>query len=136
MGFLAPYAEYVYAAFRIMTGLLMLQHGTQKLLGWFGGIPEGMMPAPMLYGLGSIELFGALLVAVGLFAGPAAFLLSGTMAAAFAIGHAFNADQNPTGSIVPLVNGGELAVAYCFAFLFIAAKGSGTWSVDAARGAK
>jgi putative oxidoreductase len=135
MGFLAPYAEYIYAAFRIMTGLLFLQHGTQKLLGWFGGVPEGA-PAAIIYSAGTIELLGGLLVAVGLFAAPAAFIASGMMAVAFFMGHAFNADQNPSGSIIPLVNGGELAVAYCFAFLFIAAKGSGTWSIDAARGAK
>ena len=135
MGFLAPHADKIYAAFRIMTGLLMLQHGCQKLLGWFGGIPEGMMPAPMLYGLGSIELFASLLVVIGLYAAPAAFLLSGTMAAAFFIGHAFS-DRNATGTLIPLLNGGELAVLYCFAFLLIASKGSGIWSVDAARGAK
>jgi putative oxidoreductase len=135
MGFLAPHAEKIYALFRIMAGLLMAEHGFQKVFGWFGGIPEGMMPAPMLYGLGSIELIPSLLVAIGLFAGPAAFLLSGTMAAAFFIGHVFS-DRNTTGTIVPLVNGGELAALYCFAFLFIAAKGSGIWSVDAARGGK
>ena len=133
MGFLAPHADKIYALFRIMTGLLMLEHGCQKLLGWFGGIPEGMMPAAMLYFLGSIELFGAALVAVGLFAAPAAFLLSGTMAFAFFIGHVLG-DQNPTHTIIPLLNQGEVAVLYCFAFLLIAAKGSGIWSVDAARG--
>ena len=133
MGFLAPHADKIYALFRIMTGLLMLEHGCQKLLGWFGGIPEGMMPAAMLYFLGSIELFGAALVAVGLFAAPAAFLLSGTMAFAFLIGHVLS-DQNPTHTIIPLLNQGEVAVLYCFAFLLIAAKGSGIWSVDAARG--
>ena len=87
----------------------------------------------MLYFLGSIELFGAALVAVGLFAAPAAFLLSGTMAFAFFIGHVLG-DQNPTHTIIPLLNQGEVAVLYCFAFLLIAAKGSGIWSVDAARG--
>ena len=133
MGILAPHAEKIYALFRAMTGLLMLQHGCQKLLGWFGGIPEGMMPAPMLYGLGSIEFFAPILVAIGLYTAPAAFLLSGTMAAAFFIGHAFS-DRNTTGTIIPLLNGGELAALYSFAFLFIAAKGSGIWSVDAARG--
>jgi len=133
MGFLAPHTERIYAALRIMIGLLMLQHGTQKMLGWFGGIPDGA-PAAIVYGSGSIELVGGLLVAVGLFAGPAAFIVSGTMAVAFFIGHVFNPGQNPTHSIVPLVNGGELAVAYCFAYLFIASKGSGLWSVDAIRG--
>jgi putative oxidoreductase len=132
MSFLAPHAERIYALFRIMAGLLMMQHGTQKILGWFGGLPDGV-PAFIQYGAGSIELFAALLVALGLFAGPAAFLLSGTMAAAYFMGHAFNPQSNPTGSLFPMVNKGEIAVLYCFAFLFIAAKGSGIWSVDAAR---
>jgi len=133
MGFLAPHSEKIYAAFRIMTGLLMLQHGCQKLLGWFGGVPEGAMPAPMLYGVGSIEFFGAALVAVGFFAAPAAFLLSGTMAFAFLLGHVM---RSPSHSLIPIVNNGELAVLYSWAFLAIATKGSGIWSVDAARGAK
>jgi putative oxidoreductase len=135
MGFLAPHSERIYAVFRIMLGLLMLQHGTQKMLGWFGGIPAGA-PAGIVYSSGTIELVGGLLVAIGLFAGLAAFIVSGTMAVAFFIGHVFNAQQNPTHSIIPLVNGGELAVAYCFSYLLIAAKGSGLWSVDAARGSK
>jgi putative oxidoreductase len=133
MGFLAPHADKIYAAFRIMAGLLMLQHGCQKLLGWFGGIPEGAMPAPLLYGVGSIEFFAAALVALGLFAAPAAFLLSGTMAFAFVLGHVL---RDPSHSVIPIVNHGELAALYSWAFLMIAAKGSGIWSVDAARGAK
>jgi putative oxidoreductase len=132
MGFLAPHTEKIYALFRIMMGLLITQHGTQKILGWFGGVPEGA-PAAIIYSSGTIELIGGLLVAIGLFAAPAAFIVSGTMAVAFFIGHLFNPDQNPTHSIVPLVNKGELAAAYCFAFLYIAAKGSGIWSADAAR---
>ncbi len=129
MGFLTPHIEKVYAAFRIMAGVLMMEHGFQKLFGWFGGAPEGA-PAFIIYGAGSIELAAAGLVALGLFASPAAFLMSGTMAAAFFMGHVMQ-----KGSILPIVNGGELAALYCFAFLFIAAKGSGIWSVDAARNA-
>jgi putative oxidoreductase len=132
MGFLAPHAEKIYAVFRAMAGLMFMQHGFQKLLGWFGGVPEGS-PAAIVYGSGTIELLGGLLVALGLFAGPAAFIASGTMAFAFAF-HAF-VISNPK-SIIPIVNQGELAALYCFAFLFIAAKGSGNWSVDAARGGK
>jgi putative oxidoreductase len=132
MGFLAPHTEKIYAAFRVMAGLMFMQHGFQKLLGWFGGVPEGS-PAAVVYGSGTIELLGGLLVALGLFAGPAAFIASGTMAFAFAF-HAF-VISNPK-SIIPIVNQGELAALYCFAFLFIAAKGSGNWSVDAARGGK
>jgi putative oxidoreductase len=131
MGFLAPHAERIYALFRIMAGLLMAQHGCQKLLGMFGGMPPGV-PAFIQYGAGSIELIAALLVAVGFFTGIAAFLLSGTMAVAYFIGHAFN-PQSATHSLIPIVNGGELPALYCFAYLHIAAKGSGIWSVDAAR---
>ena len=127
MGFLAPHVEKIYAAFRIMMGLLMVQHGTQKILGWFGGIPAEA-PAFVKFGAGTIELVGGLLVAIGLAGGPAGFLVSGTMAAAFLMGHVMR-----NGSIIPIVNGGELAVAYCFAYLLIAAKGSGIWSVDGAR---
>ncbi|MBM4381927.1 MAG: DoxX family protein [Deltaproteobacteria bacterium] len=129
MGFLAPHTERIYAAFRFMAGLMFVQHGFQKLFGWFGGTPDGS-PAAIVYGAGTIELAGGALVALGLFAGPAAFIASGTMAFAFAF-HAF-VISNPK-SIFPIVNQGELAALYCFAFLFIAAKGSGIWSVDAAR---
>ena len=134
MGFLAPHAEKIYALFRIMAGLLMLQHGCQKLLGMFGGMPPGVA-AFIQYGAGSIELVGALAVAIGLFTAPAAFLLSGTMAVAYFMGHAFN-PQSAEHSLIPIKNGGELAALYCFAFLYIAAKGSGELSVDAMRGGK
>ncbi len=129
MGFLAPHADKIYAAFRIITGLLFMQHGLQKVLGLFGGVPEGMMPAALQYSAGGIELVGGGLVAVGLLAGPAAFLCSGMMGVAYFMAHAKN-------GFFPILNGGEPAVAYCFAFLLIAAKGAGIWSVDAARGAK
>lgn len=134
MGFLAPHAERIYALFRIMAGLLMLQHGTQKIFGWLGGVPDGT-PAFIQYGAGSIELVGAFLVLIGFHAAPAAFIVSGTMAAAYFMGHVFN-PQAATKTIIPALNGGELAVLYCFAYLHIAAKGSGLFSVDAARGAK
>ncbi len=134
MGFLAPHTEKIYALFRIMAGLMMLQHGCQKILGMFGGMPPGV-PAFIQYGAGGVELVGALLVAIGLFTGIAAFLLSGTMAVAYFIGHAFS-PQAETHSIIPIVNGGELAALYCFAFLYIAAKGSGQLSVDAMRGGR
>jgi putative oxidoreductase len=127
MGFLTPHAEKIYALFRLMTGLLFAEHGFQKLLGWFGGVPEGMLPDAIKYSAGPIELFGGLLVALGLFAGPAAFICSGMMAVGYFMAHAKN-------GFFPILNGGEPAVLYCFAFLLIAAKGSGIWSADAARG--
>ena len=134
MGFLKPHAEKIYAATRILAGLMFMAHGLQKIFGLFGGVPEGA-PAFIVYGAGIIELVTGALIAIGLLTAPAAFLASGTMAAAFFMGHVMS-PQNPTHNILPIVNKGELAVLYCWVFLFMAAKGSGIWSVDAARGAK
>jgi putative oxidoreductase len=131
MGFLKPHAERIYALLRIMAGFMFMLHGMQKLFGLFGGVPPGAPPL-IVYGAGAIEFLSGLLVLIGLFAAPAAFLASGTMAAAFFIGHVI-----PQGNILPIVNQGELAALYCFVFLYISAHGSGIWSVDAARrGAK
>ncbi|MCP3140395.1 DoxX family protein [Pyxidicoccus xibeiensis] len=129
MGFLRPHADRIYALLRIMTGFMFLFHGLQKLFGMFGGTPPGA-PAFVVYVAGGIELVCGVLVLIGLFAGPAAFLASGTMAVAYFIGHVAPAGWN----ILPIVNKGELAALYCFVFLYIAARGSGIWSVDAARG--
>jgi putative oxidoreductase len=128
MGFLKGHEDKIYAVFRIFIGLAFSQHGFQKLFGLFGGPPDGA-PAFMIYGAGAIELVGGLLVMAGLFAGPAAFICSGTMAVAYFIGHAV-----PNQHLLPIVNQGELAALYCFGFLLIAARGSGIWSADAARG--
>lgn len=125
MGFLKPHAEKIYAVMRIFVGLLFMSHGLQKIFGLFGGLPEGT-PAFVVYGAGGIELVGGALVAIGLFAAPAAFLCSGLMAAAYFMAHASN-------GFFPIVNKGEPAVVYCWLFLFIAAKGAGIWSADAAR---
>jgi putative oxidoreductase len=125
--FMKPYEPQTYAAMRIVAGFLFLWHGSQKLLGIPGGVPEGA-PAFVLYTAGPIELIGGFLVMIGLFTGGAAFLCSGLMAAAYWIGHG-------TGALLPVMNRGELAALYCFVFLFIAARGSGIWSVDASRGA-
>jgi len=113
-----------YALLRIVTGLLLLWHGTQKLFGFPQAAPDA--PAFILYGAGPIELVGGTLVAVGLFTRWAAFLCSGLMAAAYWMAH------GPK-HLFPLINGGELAVLYCFVFLFIAANGAGMWSADIAR---
>jgi len=126
MGFLQPHADKIYAVMRIFVGLLFMEHGLQKLFGLFGGAPAEAPPF-VVYGAGGIELIGGALVAVGLFAAPAAFLCSGMMAAAYFMAHASK-------GFFPILNGGELAVLYCWAFLVIAAKGPGIWSVDAARG--
>jgi len=127
MSFLEPHSDKIYAALRIITGLLFLQHGFQKIFGLFGGSPEGAPPF-IQYGAGGIELIGSAMVAVGFLAGPAAFICSGTMAVAY-----FMAHWGQTGEFWPILNGGELSVLYCFVFLLIAAKGSGIWSVDDAR---
>jgi len=127
MGFLKPHAERIYALLRIMTGFMFTLHGLQKVFGLFGGVPPGAPPF-VVYGAGFIELVGGALVMLGLFAAPAAFISSGTMAVAYFVGHVFSA-----GNILPIVNQGELAALYCFVFLYIAVHGSGIWSVDAAR---
>ncbi len=132
MGFLQPHAERIYALLRIIAGLMFMLHGMQKLFGLFGGVPAEA-PAFIVYGAGTLEFACGALIAVGLFAAPAAFLASGTMAVAFFLGHVVPAG----GNLIPLENKGELAVLYCFIFFYIAAHGSGIWSADAARrGAK
>jgi len=115
-----------YALLRIVAGLLVLWHGSQKLFGFPGDLPTGV-PAFVIYGAGSIELVGGILVMIGLFAGWAAFVCSGQMAVAYWMAHG-------TKALFPIENGGELAVLYCFVFLVISAKGAGIWSVEAARG--
>jgi putative oxidoreductase len=123
--FMRPYTSQTYALLRIVAGLLFLWHGTQKLFGF--PVPAGDMPAFVQYLGGSIEFFGGLLVMIGLFTRWAAFLCSGMMAAAYWMAHG-------TQALFPIVNKGELAILYCFVFLFIAANGPGIWSVDGARG--
>lgn len=126
--YIGRFEPQVYALTRILVGLMFACHGAQKLFGAFGG-PPGEMPPALLYAAGIIEFFGGLLVAVGLFAGYAAFIASGQMAVAYFMVHA------PRG-FWPILNGGELAALYCWAFLLIATRGAGIWSVDAALAAR
>ena len=126
MGFLQPFQPQIYALLRIITGFMFVQHGLQKIFGAFGGT-SGDMPAPMLWTAGLIELVGGALIGIGLFAPAAAFVAAGMMAVAYFMVH------QPQG-LLPIQNRGELAVLYCWIFLLIAARGSGIWSVDAARG--
>ena len=122
---LAPVAPYVYAILRIIVGFLFLAHGVQKVFGWFGGQP---VAHPSLLGMaGILELVLGLLVAVGLLTSYAAFIASGEMAVAYFMSH------HPRG-FWPIENEGELAVLFCFIFLWIATQGAGVWSVDAALG--
>ena len=116
-----------YALMRIVVGFLFLWHGVQKLFGYPAGMPAGV-PAFVTYVGGPIELFGGLFVMLGLFTRWAAFIASGMMAVAYWLAHGPHA-------LLPIVNQGEPAVVYCFVFLYIAARGSGIWSVDGARGA-
>ena len=114
---------------RVVSGFLFMHHGGQKLFGWFGGIPPAGGPAPLWSqaGIGgALEFFGGILILLGLFTRPAAFVLAGEMAVAYFQFH------QPKG-LVPLQNHGEGAVLYCFIFLFFAAWGAGPWSLDALR---
>jgi putative oxidoreductase len=123
--FMRRFEDETYALLRIMSGLLFLWHGSQKLFGFPQEAPEA--PAFILYVAGPIELVGGLLLVIGLFTRWAAFFCSGLMAAAYWMAHGTN-------HLLPMLNGGELAVLYCFVFLYIAANGPGIWSADAARG--
>jgi putative oxidoreductase len=111
---------------RIMVGLLFLEHGTQKILGF----PPSANPGPALLSLmgiqGLIELVGGVLIVVGLFTRPVAFILCGDMAVAYFMSHAPN-------SFFPIVNRGDAAILYCFVFLYLAVAGGGAWSLDASR---
>jgi putative oxidoreductase len=124
--FMMPYSSQTYALMRIMVGFLFFCHGSQKLFGFPQAAPDA--PAFILYVAGSIEFFGGALLMAGLFTRWTAFLSSGLMAAAYWMAHG-------TKAFFPMLNGGELAVLYCFVFLYIAANGSGIWSVDASRAA-
>jgi len=122
MEFMKRLEAEIYALLRIVTGFLFLWHGMQKLFGFPAGMPAGV-PAFIVYVGGSLEFFGGILVMIGLFTRPVAFVLSGQMAFAYWMAHGFHA-------LLPVVNQGELAALYCFVFLFISAKGSGIWSLD------
>jgi putative oxidoreductase len=126
---LAPYADRAYALFRIVLGFAFSLHGMQKLFGWLGGT-RVTTDQPLLLAAGIIELVCGVLVALGLFARPAAFLASGEMAYAYITQHwKLRFDSG----FFPIVNHGEPALIYCFAFLFVACRGAGPWSLDRER---
>ncbi|HVF44778.1 MAG TPA: DoxX family protein [Pyrinomonadaceae bacterium] len=109
---------------RIITGFLLMAHGAQKLFGFLA--PPGMPSATtgsLMWVAGVLEFFGGLIFLIGLFTRPVAFILAGLMAVAYFMAHA-------PGGFWPLQNKGELAVLYCFVFLFFAVAGGGVWSVD------
>jgi putative oxidoreductase len=114
---------------RIVAAILFIEHGTQKLFGF----PPSDRPMPEMFTLlwfaGVLETFGGLLLLIGLFTRPVAFILSGQMAVAYWMAHA-------SGSIYPAANGGDAAILFCFLFLYIAAAGPGAFSLDAVRDGK
>lgn len=130
MGILGRYEPQIYSIMRIIVGFLFIWHGTQKLLGYppSQGSGGGGGLSPLIATAGVIELVGGLMIMLGLFAGIAAFIASGTMAVAYFMGH-FTMQ-----AFLPIQNRGELAVLYCFVFLYIAARGSGIWSLDSLMG--
>jgi putative oxidoreductase len=126
MGFsdqLDRFSPYMLAVLRIVTALLFMEHGTQKLFGF----PPGSFPQPPLfsvYGLaGVLELMGGLMILIGVYTRPVAFILAGQMAVAYFMGHA------PEG-FFPVNNGGDSAILYCFVFLYFVFAGPGAWSID------
>ncbi len=122
---LGRFAPYFYVLLRVMAGLAFAQHGAQKLFGVLGAQQEVALASQR--GLaGVIEFIGGIMIALGLFTSPVAFIASGEMAWAYFQSHA------PRG-FWPIQNGGELAVLYCFIFLYLSAVGSGKLSLDGIR---
>lgn len=122
---LNPHASKVLSGLRIVSGLMFMQHGTQKIFG-FPAEAMGPFDIASQMGIGGVlELVGGALIVLGLFTRPVAILLSGMMAVAYFQFHA-------PGGLYPLVNKGELAALYCWVFLYLGFAGPGVWSVDAA----
>ena len=123
---LGAWAPVFLSILRIVAALIFMAHGTAKLLGF----PASEM-SPAAFSLpwlaGAIELVGGALLAIGLYSRAAAFVMSGTMAAAYFLAHAPQ-------SFYPVLNGGDAAILYCFVFLYIVFAGPGPWSLDATRG--
>jgi len=125
---LAEWAPHMLSVLRILTGLVFLEHGTQKFLSFPAGQMAGgglALDTPASYA-GIVEFVAGLLITLGLFTRPAAFVASGTMAVAYWMAHA---PQNA----FPVNNGGDAAILYCFVFLYFVFSGPGPWSLDARR---
>src|SRR5690606_4127270 len=120
--FFTGWSPRVLSILRSVAGFLMIWHGTQKLFGFPIPVPAGA-DGPLIMTAGVIEVFGGLLILIGLFTRPMAFLISGLMAVAYFMAHA------PTG-FLPMVNGGELAAIYSFLYLYLVFAGGGVWSLD------
>jgi putative oxidoreductase len=117
----AKFEPYALSLLRIVSGFLFAFHGAQKLLGWFGGNVAATLSLAWFAGI--LELFGGLLLVLGLFTRPVAFLLSGQMAYAYFTVHGSR-------GLWPIVNRGELAALYSFIFLYLFTAGAGPWSLD------
>jgi putative oxidoreductase len=123
----ATWAPRVLSVLRIVTGLQFLEHGTQKLLAFPPRTGPGGPELMSLLGFqGCIETIGGLLIVLGLFTRPVAFVLAGDMAVAYFMSHFPR-------NFFPILNGGDAAILYCFVFLYLAAAGGGAWSLDAKR---
>jgi putative oxidoreductase len=120
--FLGPYSMYLYAVLRFVAGLMFALHGSQKIFGVPGNRPA-VLVASLAGAAGVIEIVAGVMIAIGLLTGYAAFIASGEMAVAYFIRHASQ-------GFLPITNGGELAVLFCFLFLYLASKGSGPLSLD------
>jgi putative oxidoreductase len=118
----------ILSVLRIITGLPFLAHGTAKLLKWplVDYFKDGVPLFSMMGLAGALEIVGGLLIVLGLFTRVTAFVLSGMMAVAYFMAHASQGFH-------PILNGGELAIMFCFVFLYLAAAGAGPWSLDAKR---
>ena len=124
--FLDSWSPRALSILRIITGFLFLWHGSQKLFGFPPSAQGGGGPLPPLMVFGGIlEFFGGLLILFGLFTRWTAFILCGMMAVAYWMAHGTNGK-----GFLPLMNGGELAVVYCFVFLYLFFAGGGVWSLD------
>src|SRR5213596_3030103 len=125
---LSRFADPVYCIMRLIVGLMFACHGAQLVLGMFGGMPGSNNPLSQTGGW--IQLIGGFLIAFGLLTRVSAFICSGEMAVAYFMIHVANA-TTPMAKFFPIASAGELAVFYCWVFLFICFYGPGRWSLDA-----
>jgi putative oxidoreductase len=118
---LNQYQPYALTVLRIVTALLFMEHGTQKLFGFPAGGPEALSPLFLTQGI--LEAFGGLLILLGLFTRPVAFILCGNMAVAYFMAHMPK-------DFFPALNAGDAAILYCFVFLFLFLAGPGLFALD------
>ncbi|WP_210497177.1 DoxX family protein [Microvirga antarctica] len=121
------WAPRLLSVLRIVAALIFMAHGTQKLMGFPASLSGGPAAMSLPWIAGWFEVIGGAMLVVGLFTRPVAFVLSGVMAFAYWLAHA---PRSP----FPVLNGGDAAILFCFVFLYLAAAGGGTWSLDRMRG--